>query len=419
MPHPAVRRAAIRALKNLGHARAAAKADDAGPDRSRCRSPPRGDDGGVAQRRAVTRFPQCARNGSTCSTAPIPSGSRAASPRSCAISIHERLGLFYEATQFDQLADRLAPLVVARGLGSFMDYYYLLKYSDDDEEWAPGHGRAGRPGNLLLAGDRSAARGRRRRRAAAGEALRRTAAADLERAVRDRRRAADAGDAARRGRLVRSRCRSRCSAATPARRRSRERDQGRYGQRVVPQPAAGAAREVLRRRATISGPSSRSCSGASPTTSSTWSPKTRCAATRPRRSSSAGTCSSISPIRASAAPSASFAQAMPDPGVPVRRRLRVAAAPARGVRAAGDRRRVRVREGRSPALQPDSRYRSREAKGPAWIDVLRVLVVDDSAYVRKVVKEMLSRESVDRGGRHGPRRRRRARAGRAPASPTS
>jgi chemotaxis protein methyltransferase CheR len=49
--------------------------------------------------------------------------------------VHERLGLFYEPNQFDQLADRLAPLVVARGLGSFMDYYYLLKYSDDAGEW--------------------------------------------------------------------------------------------------------------------------------------------------------------------------------------------------------------------------------------------------------------------------------------------
>jgi chemotaxis protein methyltransferase CheR len=49
--------------------------------------------------------------------------------------IHQRLGLFYEANHFDQLADRLAPLVVARGLGSFMDYYYFLKYSDERDEW--------------------------------------------------------------------------------------------------------------------------------------------------------------------------------------------------------------------------------------------------------------------------------------------
>ncbi len=49
--------------------------------------------------------------------------------------VHERLGLFYDATHVDQLADRLAPLVVARGLGSFMDYYYLLKYSNEEAEW--------------------------------------------------------------------------------------------------------------------------------------------------------------------------------------------------------------------------------------------------------------------------------------------
>src|SRR6202035_3263216 len=49
--------------------------------------------------------------------------------------VHERLGLFYEPGQVDQLADRLAPLVVERGLGSFMDYYYLLKYSAEPDEW--------------------------------------------------------------------------------------------------------------------------------------------------------------------------------------------------------------------------------------------------------------------------------------------
>src|SRR5688572_6542394 len=49
--------------------------------------------------------------------------------------IHERLGLMYEPHQFDQVADRLAPLIVARGLGSFLDYYYLLKYSAEPEEW--------------------------------------------------------------------------------------------------------------------------------------------------------------------------------------------------------------------------------------------------------------------------------------------
>jgi chemotaxis protein methyltransferase CheR len=49
--------------------------------------------------------------------------------------VHDRLGLYYDANQLELLADRLAPLVVARGLSSFMDYYYLLKYSDEREEW--------------------------------------------------------------------------------------------------------------------------------------------------------------------------------------------------------------------------------------------------------------------------------------------
>jgi len=49
--------------------------------------------------------------------------------------IHERLGLMYEPHQFDQVADRLAPLVIARGLTSFLDYYYVLKYADGDGDW--------------------------------------------------------------------------------------------------------------------------------------------------------------------------------------------------------------------------------------------------------------------------------------------
>lgn len=49
--------------------------------------------------------------------------------------IHERLGLSYPPESFEQVADRLAPLVVARGFGSFMDYYYLLKYGNDADEW--------------------------------------------------------------------------------------------------------------------------------------------------------------------------------------------------------------------------------------------------------------------------------------------
>jgi chemotaxis protein methyltransferase CheR len=50
--------------------------------------------------------------------------------------IHEKLGLFFEDHRFDQLADRLAPLLVQRGFTSLLDYYYLLKYDPAGElEW--------------------------------------------------------------------------------------------------------------------------------------------------------------------------------------------------------------------------------------------------------------------------------------------
>ena len=49
--------------------------------------------------------------------------------------LHERLGLSYQPHQFEYVADRLAGLVLDRGLGSFMDYYYVLKYEEDAAEW--------------------------------------------------------------------------------------------------------------------------------------------------------------------------------------------------------------------------------------------------------------------------------------------
>ena len=49
--------------------------------------------------------------------------------------IHEQLGLQYKVSDADQLGDRLAPLVVGRGLASFMDYYYVLKYSPEPDDW--------------------------------------------------------------------------------------------------------------------------------------------------------------------------------------------------------------------------------------------------------------------------------------------
>src|SRR5712671_6107641 len=48
--------------------------------------------------------------------------------------IHERTGIFFEPDRTELLAERIAPLVVARGFRSFLDLYYLLKY---DEQLAP------------------------------------------------------------------------------------------------------------------------------------------------------------------------------------------------------------------------------------------------------------------------------------------
>jgi len=48
--------------------------------------------------------------------------------------VHERTGLFFDTDRTELLAERLAPLVVARGFRSFLDLFYLLKY---DEPAAP------------------------------------------------------------------------------------------------------------------------------------------------------------------------------------------------------------------------------------------------------------------------------------------
>ncbi|MCT7988217.1 CheR family methyltransferase [Laspinema olomoucense] len=50
--------------------------------------------------------------------------------------IHERAGLYYENDKREILADKLTPCVIERGLNSFLDYYYLLKYDAlATEEW--------------------------------------------------------------------------------------------------------------------------------------------------------------------------------------------------------------------------------------------------------------------------------------------
>lgn len=50
--------------------------------------------------------------------------------------IQERTGLFFEESRTEILADKLSPLVIERGFGSFLDYYYLLKYDETAKaEW--------------------------------------------------------------------------------------------------------------------------------------------------------------------------------------------------------------------------------------------------------------------------------------------
>jgi chemotaxis protein methyltransferase CheR len=50
--------------------------------------------------------------------------------------IHERVGIYYDDEKRDLLAEKLSSLVVDRGFGTFLDYYYLLKYGPDAElEW--------------------------------------------------------------------------------------------------------------------------------------------------------------------------------------------------------------------------------------------------------------------------------------------
>jgi chemotaxis protein methyltransferase CheR len=51
--------------------------------------------------------------------------------------IHEQIGLHYDSSKRELLAEKLSPLAAARGFGSFLDFYYLLKYGPGaDEEWS-------------------------------------------------------------------------------------------------------------------------------------------------------------------------------------------------------------------------------------------------------------------------------------------
>ncbi|HEX9109748.1 MAG TPA: protein-glutamate O-methyltransferase CheR [Longimicrobiales bacterium] len=45
----------------------------------------------------------------------------------------ERTGVYFDDSKRDMFADKMAELVVERGLSSFLDYYYLLRYDADAE----------------------------------------------------------------------------------------------------------------------------------------------------------------------------------------------------------------------------------------------------------------------------------------------
>jgi chemotaxis protein methyltransferase CheR len=50
--------------------------------------------------------------------------------------IHERTGMYFDAGRWDIMRDKLEPLVSARKCNSLLDYYYILKYSDEaGQEW--------------------------------------------------------------------------------------------------------------------------------------------------------------------------------------------------------------------------------------------------------------------------------------------
>ena len=50
--------------------------------------------------------------------------------------IHERTGMHFDNGKSDILMDKLSPLVIERGFGSYLDYYYLLKYDPSARvEW--------------------------------------------------------------------------------------------------------------------------------------------------------------------------------------------------------------------------------------------------------------------------------------------
>ena len=217
--------------------------------------------------------------------------------------------------------------------------------------------------------------------------------------MRDRRRAADARDGADRGRLVRPRARSRLHAGDASGAALARARRGRFRERAFRQlPPTLRERYFPRRDAgewvVAPGFTSGCRRGA------------RINLVQPRRARRAAGadvvfCRNLF-IYFPGRPVSPGRERLRGPDVlarlSLRRRIRVAAAAVNAVRARGHRRRVRVREVMS--------------------GVIKVLVVDDSAYVRKVVTQMLSRSPFIEVVGDGAGRPRGARTGRTSSSRT-
>ena len=196
--------------------------------------------------------------------------------------IHERLGLHYAPSDSDRLADRLAPLVVDRRLDSFMDFYYQLKYSPDPDDWS-------KVMDALSVQETYFWREIDQLRAVVDRLVPSLAAAGRGQPVQIWSSACATGEEpltiamllSEAGWFDRAPIQLIASDASPAAiARARK---GEYGERAFRNLPAGPQGEVLRGPRRAAGAWSPSCIGASPTTLSTSSPRTRCAATRRRR----------------------------------------------------------------------------------------------------------------------------------------
>ena len=159
--------------------------------------------------------------------------------------IHERTGLFFDNGKGDILTDKLSPLVIERGFTSLLDYYYLLKYDEAaQDEWLSVMNALSVPETYFW---REMDQVRALVETVVPKLVRRArrwAAQDLERGVRDGRGASDDRDGARRGGVARARA-DRDSRQRRQHGRNREGAARRLPRALVPQPAAGVARQIL------------------------------------------------------------------------------------------------------------------------------------------------------------------------------